>query len=117
MNVDSRYSATSLHSILNIEWLDVSRKQSTVCELYKILSGQCPSNLKDIFKEREITRTLRSNVCTQIVRPVTRTVAAERDLAVRAVKYWEAVPPDVRVLPNIDQFKRAVKSSNVFLHE
>ena len=47
--------------------IDVSQKQSAVCEIFKLLFGQGTKHLKDIFKVREITRTLRSNIGTQLV--------------------------------------------------
>ncbi len=116
MNVDCRHSATNLHNVLNIEWLDVSRKQSAVCEIFKLLSGQGPKRVKDMFNVREVRRTLRSNDSTQLVRPFTRTVAAERDFAVRAVRYWELVPQEYKSVANIEQFKKGVKTNQVFDH-
>ena len=116
MNVDCRHSATNLHNVLEIERLDMTRKQAAVCEVHKLLTGQGPQNLRDMFKPREISRTPRSNVNNPLVRPYTRTVSAERDFAVHAVKYWEKLTAEVKAKPNIDQFKRAVRTSSQFAH-
>ena len=65
--VDCRYSATSSHNELSIDWLDVSRKKSCVCELYKCLSDTGPQHIRNMFKRREESCVLRSNETCSLI--------------------------------------------------
>ena len=58
MSVDFRYSVINLHQELEIEWLDVTREQASICGLYKLISGHGPQHLTDMFRERGCVCTL-----------------------------------------------------------
>ena len=94
----------------------MTRKNATVCEVFKLIAGQGPQNIRDMFNIRETSRNLRSNVCDHLVVPRTRTMNADRDFAVWTVKYWESLPDKFKGVPNIDQFKKALKTNRPFEH-
>ena len=107
--VNARYSASSLHEELKVEWLDVYRKLYTCVEAYKLVNGQGPSSLTGLFERAMPTRVLRSNECINLHRLTTNTKFAENDFVVRAMSYWAQLPSHVQHSTSIDVFKSDLK--------
>ncbi len=115
--VNMRYSATSLHDELSVEWLDTYRKQYTCTEAYKLVNGIGPSPLTSLFVEKVPTRVLRSNKCITLNHVATNTKFAENDFVFRAMNYWSLIPAHVQHSPNVEMFKSNLKRCpNLFEH-
>ncbi len=115
--VNSRFSATELHTTLNIEWLDVYRKKYTCTEAYKLVNGIGPPNLTNLFERVVPTRVLRSNDSIVLRQPNTRTIFAENNFVFRAIKYWAQIPPHIQHSTSSDMFKSELKKCpNLFEH-
>ena len=84
-NVDSRYSATALHSQLHVDWLDVARKKRCCTEAYKALHKMAPARTQLLFPVNENVRNLRSNADLTFTPKFNRTVFADRILVTGAI--------------------------------
>ena len=115
-SIRGRYSATELHEELKVPWLDVSRKNSTCTEVFKLLEGQGPPNLRDKFKVRDVGRSLRSAHQRALVRPKTRTKFGDGDFVRRGICYWECLPDACKGVETADQFKQNIKLNYYFEH-
>ncbi len=115
--VNMRYSATSLHDELNVEWLDVYRKRYTCTEAFKLVNGIGPTSLTSLFKERAPRRILRSNDCINLNIISTKSKFAENDFVIRAMNYWSLIPAHIQHLPNVEMFKSDLRRCpNLFAH-
>ena len=114
--INGHYSATELHSELNIDWLDVACKKSSCIELYKLLQGIGPSCLVSEFELRNNPRHLRSNNALMLKTKVNRTKLADMDFVKCAVNYWETLPIHVKQSDPVDSFKTKVKKRNYLEH-
>ena len=114
--VDYRYSATSLHNELYVDWLDVGRKISTCVEAFKLSQGKGPLSLTELFKEKPPVRPLRSNALKLPAQPRTRTKLADNDFAIRSKTYWKYVPPEIRDSKTAKNFKKRLKEAHIFEH-
>ena len=114
--VNYMYSATALHNELDINWLDVNRKIACCSEVYKYVNGTGPSTLVDMLKEKPTGRSLRSDTNKLLRKPRTRTKMAENDFAIRAIGYWDTVPLEIRTESSLKNFKKRLKSENIFEH-
>ena len=85
--VSSRFSATELHNVLEIDWLDVYRKRYTCSEVFNFVNGSGPPSLVSPFEESVPTRILRSNEAINLRPIVTRTTFAEHVFVIRGIKY------------------------------
>ena len=72
MQVNSHFSATEMHDILNVEWLDVSRKHHTCAEVYKLVNGKGPPVFVELFRLVQPRRVLRSDEHVKLNNPRTR---------------------------------------------
>ena len=114
--INGRYSATELHDVLNIDWLDVALKKSTCIELYKLLNDIGPANLTSEFEERPCQRVLRNNNVRKVMVKMNKTKLADNDFVTRSVKYWSLLPPDIQEVDNVAGFRNAVKKCDYFEH-
>ena len=117
MKVNGRYSATELHQVLEVDWLDTYRKRYTCYEVYKLINGLGPPALVNLFEQHVPSRILRSNDAIILNRIKTKTIFAENDFVCRGMKYWSAIPSDVQHAPSLDAFKSNLKKCpNLFEH-
>ncbi len=108
-SVGKRYSATRLHSELEVEWLSTMRMRACCVEAYKYIHGIGPPEICDLFQRQNPVRSLRSE--NQILLPmqITRTKWAESDCIVRAKKYWRSLSEETQHAPSLETFKHRLK--------
>ena len=87
-NVDSRFSATSLHNQLHVDWLDVSRQKRCCIGTYKSLHSMTPVRTQMQFSVNENVCNLQSNSDLTFTPTYNRTAFANRNFGNRCYQYW-----------------------------
>ena len=101
-----KFSATSLHDLLTIEWLDEFRKRFTCCEVYKLVNGQGPNSLVNMFEQ---VKQLSSDSNVHLESPRTRTIFPDNDFAVHGMSNWRCLPADIQHSPWLETFKTSLR--------
>ena len=115
-NVDQRYSATALHTQLNVDWLDVGRMKRCCTETYKILNNMTPETVRNQFRIQVSTRELRSTTDLNFTPSYNRTVFADNNLGNRCHKYWGMLNADIHNIPSLNSFKVCMRNYDGFQH-
>ena len=115
-NVDQRYSATALHSQLNVDWLDISRQKRCCTETFKVLNNMTPTSMGKQFRVHEQLRCLRSNSDLNFVPVTNRTIFADNNFGNRCHKYWSTLTPEIHNIPTLNSFKTCMRNYSGFTH-
>ena len=116
IKVDCRYSATTLHQELEVEWQDVNRKIACCAEVFKLLNDEGPPSLTEKFKLEESNRVLRSNSQMQLEISRTHTHLGDRDFVIRSMKYWKETLLEIRSCKTVRNLKKWLKDRHIFEH-
>lgn len=108
-----KYDHVSLYRS-KLKWLPIHRRRQLrmLCTLFSILyNPAAPLYLKSNFKFQNTThpRNLRSNNIPTLQVPFCRTDFVSRSFLCQSVRFWNALPIDIRNSPSKFSFKRAVK--------
>ena len=115
-NVKRHYSASTVHKMTNVAWLDVERQKHCCTQVYKSLNGLTAKNVIKMFKHivhNVETRTQQSCLYRQ---PLAKTTLGGQNLPVRAYNYWKTIPGELRSAISLASFQYHLKKFNGFVH-
>ena len=111
---------TALHAhitpvLRELHWLPVEKRvlYKVVLLVFKIINGAGPSYLLSVPTNRDASavRTLRSNNCNVLNVPfTTSTIVFNRSFTYAAPRIWNTLPHEMRVLTDLDVFKKQLKT-------
>ena len=106
------YQAHITPVLIELHWLPVDyRPQFKVSLLtYKALHGLAPSYLKEMIKEYQPTRTLRSASKSLLEVPKARTAYGKKSFSHAAPVLWNNLPQHIKDAPSISSFKKRLKT-------
>ncbi len=110
LSVNHMYSASQLHSDLQIPTLKDSRRYHTVCFAYKGLYNLSTSTINEQYVSVNRGMGLRSEQAPSMLIPVCRTVLGSRSLLQRCHGYWMALPTVIKTSPSLNIFKSQARS-------
>ena len=96
----------------DLHWLPVkSRIEFKILLLtYKTLHGLAPTYLRELLKEKPVTG-LRSDKLNLLLPPKTKQITyGDRSFSKAAADLWNALPLYLRQAPNLDSFKKGLKT-------
>ena len=99
--------------IKSLHWLPISKRieYKILTLTYKCIHDQAPSYLKDLIKEYEPSRALRSASQHLLQVPVTRLKSyGDRTFAKAAPLLWNQLPLQIRETDSLDAFKSMLKT-------
>ena len=99
--------------IKSLHWLSISKRiELKILTLtYKCIHDQAPTYLKDLIKEYEPSRTLRSASRHLLEVPITRLKSyGDRTFAKAAPSLWNELPLRIRESDSLDVFKSMLKT-------
>ena len=100
-------------TLIHLHWLPVKSRISYKVLLltYKSLHALAPQYLSDILHPHAPPRNLRSSDSGLLTTPRTKLrTFGDRAYSVAAPTLWNALPAEIRNIPTLDAFKRALKS-------
>ena len=99
--------AGALLTLLQLDSLSIRRTKIKAQLMYKILKGNSPSYLKSLLSARTFEYNFRNNQCKLNI-PKPRTNYLKRSICYSGALLWNNLLQEVRNLPNLSQFKRAI---------
>ncbi len=105
LSVDSRYSASQLHSDLGIPYLQDTRKYHTLCFAYRGVNDLSSQNVNDSFPSGNRGWGLRSKVAPTFIVNRCKTALGSRSLLQRSHTYWQSIPIDVKQSQSLDIYR------------
>ena len=115
-NVERHFSATAVHELTNVTWLDIERQKHCCNTVYKCLNGLYAKNVSDLFVPLPHQRETRTQLGHMYLQPLARTNLGSLNFPVRAYNYWKTVPADVRGACSLNSFKYHMKGFEGFIH-
>ena len=95
-----------------LHWLPAHRRvqYKVLLYTYKCLNNRAPIYLEELVQKKESTRALRSSQQSKLTAPRSRTRYGDRTFTNASYTLWNALPAHMTTLPNLDCFKRALKT-------
>ena len=103
-----RYSSSTA-MLQSLNWLNINQRlfMMAMVFVFKIKHNMCPEYLKSIIPtNRNILYSLRKIEEFNIIR--TRTTRAQSSIIYMGLQAYNNLPPDIRNINNLDQFKNQV---------
>ena len=102
----------SLPILKSLHWLPISYRiqYKIVLTVYKCLNGVAPVYLQQLLLEYDPGRYLKSDGTRKLTVPKSRKCAGDRSFCVAGPRLWNALPISLRLVCNIDVFKRQLKT-------
>ena len=102
-------------ALIHLHWLPVRQRilYKLCLMVYKSLNNQAPSYLSELFNPISnipSRSTLRSATTCELDIPRTRLYFGERAFSVAGAREWNKLPSNLRSIPDIDLFKRLLKT-------
>ncbi len=104
------YPVSRLHDELKIDFLEDSRKKSTLKMVYRGVNNIGPPVLNKLFEKYQPSRHLRSEKLNSVIIPKTRLKFSERDIAVRGGMYWNDTSIVITESESLEILKSRLKS-------
>ena len=106
-------ASTHIQPVLrSLHWLPVKERIEfkSLCFVFKCLHDLAPQYLKDLFKEYQPVRTLRSSDALLLETPSSNLALCGKAFSVSGAKLWNSISLDTRTSSNLDIFKRKLKT-------
>ena len=100
-------------TLQDLHWLPMKARidYKVLLLTFKALNGQAPIYLTDLLHYKRAARTLRSSKNHLLEVPKTRLVTVgDRSFSAHAPRVWNSLPLDVRLIENVECFKKEVKT-------
>ena len=103
------YPTKRLHDELNIDYLEVTRKKSTLKVVYRGVNELGPPILNNLFSAYLPNRPLRSEKHNRVRITKTKTCLADRDIAIRGGCYWNDTDEEITSAETLNILKTRLK--------
>ena len=116
MRVNWRFPSETLFQIIQTEFHDTIDQlfercnKQMLCVMYKIVNGNLPPNIVNLFSYRQYLYGLRKTTL-QLEIPKPTTNFKKRSLAYRGPKIWNSLPNNVKQCASLAAFKAAIDKS------
>ena len=100
-------STTYIHETLNLQYLNVRRKQHVATQMYRIDQNLAPPHINDRFTHRSnvSSKTTRNTCMRNYEIPRTKLEMTKRNFVYHGVQIWYQVPYELKVATNPKSFK------------
>ncbi len=115
-NVDRHFSATAVHDLTGITWLDIERRKHCCNTVYKCLHGMSAKHISDLFVPLPHQRETRTQMGHMYHQPLAKTNFGSQNFPIRVYNYWKAVPVEIRGACSLNSFKYHMRKFDGFSH-
>ena len=117
LGCDSMTPINDLHNLTQLETLQAKRLRHTAHEMFKIFHKISPSSLQNMFilpgmVHQRNTRFV--NTCNYVI-PRCRLQQTHKSFRYRGVICWANVPLELKILPDIAEFKQQLYLEHIFV--